>query len=375
MTPSLRVLEVKCPLGCESAQKAGRSFEQAVQFMQIHFAADHGDLVESELSNIVLEERYKLVCYPDLIRETHGCAPFLAIRLECPLGCSSFKRTLTELGKPLDELTMCLGGLSPNQLKVHLETKHPGCPEAGLSTVELVHKYKPLLPPSFHRIPLSFPPVEERHQGPVEQGLDNVDIDMENDPEGSDQIVDDVMDYEMSADEPESLNPATDDSMDVDQETETHHHSTTPELAGWGDLRSFDVLCQVASVALEVLDADVAQPVANPPLQQPSNQVSQGSEDSDSGASASESNTAAATAPSPVRHHGMQDPQLKDDPTRTFVCEICGYRYRTKDILQRHFRKVHPRDNPFKCNLCIKSYVLQCRLDTHVRKVHGDQTN
>lgn len=343
--------------------------------MEIHFAEKHGDLVESELSNIVLEERYKLVCYPDVTRETHGCAPFLATRLECPLGCSSFKRTLTELGKPLDELTLCLGGLAPYQLKAHLETKHPGCPEARLSTVELVQKYKHLLPPGFQRAASTVSPVEERYEGPVEQQPDD-DDDMEIVPEDLDQIDDDEMDYEMSVDEPERLEPAVDNSMDLDQETETHDHSNTPETPDEGDLSSFDILCQVASIALQNLSAGVAHPVANTPLQQPSDQVPHGSEsgDTDSGASASVSDTAAATAPSPVRHHRLQTQQLRDDPTRTFVCEICGFRYRTKDILQRHCRSVH-RENHFQCNLCNKSYVRPGGLFAHIRDIHGGPPN
>lgn len=83
-------------------------------------------------------------------------------------------------------------------------------------------------------------------------------------------------------------------------------------------------------------------------------------------ASASES---AATTPAPVNRRGRKQ-SLTDDPSKTFVCELCSRRFRRQEHLKRHYRSLHTHDKPFECNECGKKFSRSDNLSQHAR-THG----
>ena len=89
---------------------------------------------------------------------------------------------------------------------------------------------------------------------------------------------------------------------------------------------------------------------------------------SDSNAVTSGSDGAAA-APTPVARRGRKQ-SLTEDPSKTFVCQICGRRFRRQEHLKRHYRSLHTHEKPFECNECGKKFSRSDNLSQHAR-THG----
>ena len=90
---------------------------------------------------------------------------------------------------------------------------------------------------------------------------------------------------------------------------------------------------------------------------------------------ASESNAVAsssdntATSVQPVARRGRKQ-SLTDDPSKTFVCNLCSRRFRRQEHLKRHYRSLHTHDKPFECNECGKKFSRSDNLSQHAR-THG----
>ena len=90
---------------------------------------------------------------------------------------------------------------------------------------------------------------------------------------------------------------------------------------------------------------------------------------------ASESNAVAsssdntATSAQPVARRGRKQ-SLTDDPSKTFVCNLCSRRFRRQEHLKRHYRSLHTHDKPFECNECGKKFSRSDNLSQHAR-THG----
>ena len=89
---------------------------------------------------------------------------------------------------------------------------------------------------------------------------------------------------------------------------------------------------------------------------------------SDSNAAASNTDTA-ATSVQPVARRGRKQ-SLTDDPSKTFVCNLCSRRFRRQEHLKRHYRSLHTHDKPFECNECGKKFSRSDNLSQHAR-THG----
>lgn len=61
---------------------------------------------------------------------------------------------------------------------------------------------------------------------------------------------------------------------------------------------------------------------------------------------------------------------LTEDPSKTFVCELCNRRFRRQEHLKRHYRSLHTQDKPFECNECGKKFSRSDNLAQHSR-THG----
>ncbi|KAI0160368.1 hypothetical protein GGR57DRAFT_457396 [Xylariaceae sp. FL1272] len=76
-----------------------------------------------------------------------------------------------------------------------------------------------------------------------------------------------------------------------------------------------------------------------------------------------------APLPAPPNRRGRKQ-SLTEDPSKTFVCELCNRRFRRQEHLKRHYRSLHTQDKPFKCSECHKSFSRSDNLAQHAR-THG----
>jgi len=117
---------------------------------------------------------------------------------------------------------------------------------------------------------------------------------------------------------------------------------------------------------------------AGTPPQEAVNQVQENTAPSQSGSS--EANTTgnnmgpgsdAGGTPggAPVNRRGRKQ-SLTDDPSKTFICELCNRRFRRQEHLKRHYRSLHTEDKPFKCHECGKQFSRSDNLSQHSR-THG----
>jgi hypothetical protein len=91
---------------------------------------------------------------------------------------------------------------------------------------------------------------------------------------------------------------------------------------------------------------------------------------SNSGASISGSENAGSTPlPAPQNRRGRKQ-SLTEDPSKTFICELCNRRFRRQEHLKRHYRSLHTQDKPFECNECGKKFSRSDNLAQHAR-THG----
>jgi 5-methylcytosine-specific restriction endonuclease McrA len=81
------------------------------------------------------------------------------------------------------------------------------------------------------------------------------------------------------------------------------------------------------------------------------------------------SDDASAPLPAPVTRRGRKQ-SLTEDPSKTFVCELCNRRFRRQEHLKRHYRSLHTQEKPFECNECGKKFSRSDNLAQHAR-THG----
>lgn len=74
--------------------------------------------------------------------------------------------------------------------------------------------------------------------------------------------------------------------------------------------------------------------------------------------------------PSSVPNRRGRKQSLTEDPSKTFVCELCNRRFRRQEHLKRHYRSLHTEDKPFECNECGKKFSRSDNLTQHQR-THG----
>jgi len=79
--------------------------------------------------------------------------------------------------------------------------------------------------------------------------------------------------------------------------------------------------------------------------------------------------TPSGTTPAPTNRRGRKQ-SLTEDPSKTFVCEICNRRFRRQEHLKRHYRSLHTEDKPFECHECGKKFSRSDNLSQHAR-THG----
>ncbi|OAQ84437.1 cutinase g-box binding protein [Purpureocillium lilacinum] len=93
------------------------------------------------------------------------------------------------------------------------------------------------------------------------------------------------------------------------------------------------------------------------------------SDASDSGGSSGSESTP-APVPAPTNRRGRKQ-SLTEDPSKTFVCDLCNRRFRRQEHLKRHYRSLHTQEKPFECNECGKKFSRSDNLAQHARTHAG----
>jgi C2H2 transcription facotor len=94
-----------------------------------------------------------------------------------------------------------------------------------------------------------------------------------------------------------------------------------------------------------------------------------GSSESNTGNNIGGSDAGATPSQPPVNRRGRKQ-SLTEDPSKTFVCDICNRRFRRQEHLKRHYRSLHTQDKPFECHECGKKFSRSDNLSQHAR-THG----
>ncbi|KAI5861786.1 hypothetical protein GGS23DRAFT_131204 [Durotheca rogersii] len=96
---------------------------------------------------------------------------------------------------------------------------------------------------------------------------------------------------------------------------------------------------------------------------------SEAPENTDGAASSSGTNAQSTPLPAPQNRRGRKQ-SLTEDPSKTFVCELCNRRFRRQEHLKRHYRSLHTQEKPFECHECGKKFSRSDNLSQHAR-THG----
>ncbi|KAL2134027.1 hypothetical protein VTI74DRAFT_1191 [Chaetomium olivicolor] len=83
----------------------------------------------------------------------------------------------------------------------------------------------------------------------------------------------------------------------------------------------------------------------------------------------SSENSGSTPLPAPTTRRGRKQ-SLTEDPSKTFVCDICNRRFRRQEHLKRHYRSLHTQEKPFECTECGKKFSRSDNLAQHAR-THG----
>lgn len=94
-----------------------------------------------------------------------------------------------------------------------------------------------------------------------------------------------------------------------------------------------------------------------------------GSVSSESTVSSPSDDGSAHVAAAPSRRGRKQS--LTEDPSKTFVCDLCNRRFRRQEHLKRHYRSLHTQEKPFECNECGKKFSRSDNLAQHARTHSG----
>lgn len=136
------------------------------------------------------------------------------------------------------------------------------------------------------------------------------------------------------------------------------------------DSTEFDNLVRSRKYTVPMNAASGAAPQQTGEGQQTSTAPSQsGSSEAASASNAMGTGSDAGNNQPTVNRRGRKQ-SLTEDPSKTFVCELCNRRFRRQEHLKRHYRSLHTQDKPFECHECGKKFSRSDNLSQHAR-THG----
>lgn len=142
---------------------------------------------------------------------------------------------------------------------------------------------------------------------------------------------------------------------------------------GSEDGSEFDPMARSRKITelMSVAAGPSVQDNPNESLQHTSTAPSQSGSSDNNIANMMGSGSDAGTTPqqAPVNRRGRKQ-SLTEDPSKTFVCDLCHRRFRRQEHLKRHYRSLHTQEKPFECHECGKKFSRSDNLSQHAR-THG----
>lgn len=118
------------------------------------------------------------------------------------------------------------------------------------------------------------------------------------------------------------------------------------------------------------MNAAAGAPAQESTVEQQSTAASQsGSSENNASNMMGTGSEAGMTPSAPTNRRGRKQ-SLTEDPSKTFVCDLCNRRFRRQEHLKRHYRSLHTQDKPFECHECGKKFSRSDNLSQHAR-THG----
>lgn len=188
-------------------------------------------------------------------------------------------------------------------------------------------------------------------------------------PDDTFSSIDDFEDFEDSEQFAAACLPSppasgSDNDMAVEKHSKKSRSASAEE-----DSSDFDTMVRSRKFTVPVNAAagTPAQETSAEGQQQNSTAASQSGSSENNNAIASDGTVAPQQAP--VNRRGRKQ-SLTEDPSKTFVCDLCNRRFRRQEHLKRHYRSLHTHDKPFECHECGKKFSRSDNLSQHAR-THG----
>ncbi|KAJ4295685.1 hypothetical protein N0V88_004387 [Collariella sp. IMI 366227] len=132
---------------------------------------------------------------------------------------------------------------------------------------------------------------------------------------------------------------------------------------------SKDSCCKPTMSTAAESHSGTTQSQTPPANQETSSNTSSSSSESKDSAEPHSGSEGSTPLPAPTTRRGRKQ-SLTEDPSKTFVCDICNRRFRRQEHLKRHYRSLHTQDKPFECTECGKKFSRSDNLAQHSR-THG----
>ncbi|KAK3311255.1 uncharacterized protein B0T15DRAFT_489875 [Chaetomium strumarium] len=177
-----------------------------------------------------------------------------------------------------------------------------------------------------------------------------------------------------------SLTPSSylcvDDSEDFEAGDSfgTHNLLSPPELCDGSDAQRHKRFKKSNDSSKPIMNIAADSQSGSTQGQSPAGNPESGSSNATESKHSSESNSGSDNArstplPVPTSRRGRKQ-SLTEDPSKTFVCDICNRRFRRQEHLKRHYRSLHTQEKPFQCSECGKKFSRSDNLAQHAR-THG----
>lgn len=166
--------------------------------------------------------------------------------------------------------------------------------------------------------------------------------------------------------------PASGSDSEMHQMSEKRHKKSKKSQSADEDSSEFDAMVRSRKYKASTNTASGAS------VQETSGDAQQGStapsnagssENTNSGNVMGSGSDAGAPHQAPVNRRGRKQ-SLTEDPSKTFVCDLCNRRFRRQEHLKRHYRSLHTQEKPFECGDCGKKFSRSDNLSQHAR-THG----
>lgn len=215
---------------------------------------------------------------------------------------------------------------------------------------------------------VSFPPTENvQFFGSKRQRTGSDLVSLDNEAFISEDEFDDFEDFDESEQFAVACPPTPPASGSETQSKKAKRTKKSKKSYCEEDSSEFDDLVRSRKYKMNAAEGSPAQEVTEQTQENEAAPSQSGS--SETNAMGTGSEEGATPSQAPVNRRGRKQ-SLTEDPSKTFICELCNRRFRRQEHLKRHYRSLHTEDKPFECHECGKKFSRSDNLSQHAR-THG----